>query len=60
MHDQRLDGRRVQLFNVPDDFNREGFVIEAGSAVARDKLLATRALERLIAWRRVSNSPCVL
>jgi putative transposase len=51
MHDQLADGRSFRLFNVLDDFNREGLIIEADLwlPAVRD----VRALDQLIEWRRV-------
>lgn len=61
MHDQLADGRSFRLFNVIDDFNREGLGIEADFSLP--SLRVTRALDRIIEWRgkprvlRCDNGP---
>lgn len=61
MHDQLTDGRSIRLFNVIDDYNREGLAIEADLSLPADRV--TRALDRMIEWRgkpqaiRCDNGP---
>lgn len=58
MHDQLEDGR---LFNVIDDFNREGLGIEVDLSLPSERV--KRALEQIIEWRgkpkqiRCDNGP---
>ena len=49
MHDQLADGRTFRLFNVIDDFNREGLGIEVDFSLP--SLRDTRALDQIIEWR---------
>jgi len=49
MHDQLLDGRCYRLFNVIDDYRREGLVIEAGFSLPSIRVI--RSLNQLIEWR---------
>ena len=61
MHDQLSDGRSFRLFNVIDDFNREGLEIEADFSLPTQRVI--RSLERIIEWRgkpkiiRCDNGP---
>ena len=61
MHDQLADGRNFRLFNVIDDYKREGLIIEAGFSLPT--LRVTRALNQLLEWRgkpiaiRCDNGP---
>ena len=61
MHDQLQNGRRFRLFNVIDDFNREGLSIEADFSLPTCRVI--RALEQIIEWRgkpkiiRCDNGP---
>lgn len=61
MHDQLSDGRSFRLFNVLDDFNREGLGIEVDLSLPSAR--AIRALEQIIEWRgrpaviRCDNGP---
>lgn len=61
MHDQLCDGRSFRLFNVLDDFNREGLGIEVDLSLPSAR--AIRALEQIIEWRgrpaviRCDNGP---
>ena len=61
MHDQLSDGRSVRLFNVIDDFNREGLGIEVDFALPSERVI--RSLEQIIEWRgkprsiRCDNGP---
>jgi len=49
MHDQLSDGRRVRLFNVLDDFNREGLVMEVDFLLPAERVI--RSLNQVIEWR---------
>jgi putative transposase len=61
MHDQLSDGRSVRLFNVIDDFNREGLSIEVHFSLPSERVI--RSLEQIIEWRgkpgriRCDNGP---
>ncbi len=61
MHDQLSDGRSFRLFNVLDDFNREGLGIEVDLSLPSGRVI--RALEQIIEWRgkpraiRCDNGP---
>jgi putative transposase len=61
MHDQLKNGRNVRLFNVIDDFNREGLGIEIDFSLPTERVI--RALDNIIAWRgtpkeiRCDNGP---
>lgn len=61
MHDQLSDGRSIRLFNVIDDFNREGLDIEVDFSLPSERVI--RSLERIIEWRgspkkiRCDNGP---
>ena len=61
MHDQLADGRGYRLFNVIDDFNREGLAIEVDFSLPSERVM--RALDQLIEWRgaprmiRCDNGP---
>lgn len=61
MHDQLSDGRNYRLFNVLDDYKREGLAIEAGFSLPTMRVI--RTLEQLIEWRgkpialRCDNGP---
>ena len=49
MHDQLSDGRKYRLFNVIDDFKREGLAMEAGFSLPSIRVI--RCLNQLIEWR---------
>jgi putative transposase len=49
MHDQLADGRSIRLFNVIDDFNREGLGIEIDFSLPSERVI--RSLDRIIEWR---------
>jgi putative transposase len=49
MHDQLSDGRSIRLFNVIDDFNREGLSIEVDFSLPSERVI--RTLERIMEWR---------
>jgi putative transposase len=61
MQDQLGDGRTFRLFNVIDDYNREGLGIEVDLSLPA--LRVTRALDQIIEWRgkpariRCDNGP---
>ncbi|WP_260306370.1 IS3 family transposase, partial [Xanthomonas sp. 3075] len=61
MHDQLSDGRSFRLFNVIDDFNRQGLGIEVDLSLPSARVI--RALEQIIQWRgkprviRCDNGP---
>ena len=61
MHDQLIDGRSYRLFNVIDDFNREGLTIEVDFSLPASRVI--RALDQIIEWRgqpkqiRCDNGP---
>lgn len=55
MHDQLSDGRTFRLFNVLDDFNREGLGIEVDLSLPSARVI--RSLEQIIEWR---GSPTVI
>ena len=49
MHDALSDGRNFRLFNVLDDFNREGLAIEVDFSLPAERVV--RALDQIIEWR---------
>ncbi len=49
MHDQLSDGRSIRLFNVIDDFNREGLGIDVDFSLPSERV--TRSLDQIIEWR---------
>src|SRR5690554_5718718 len=49
MHDHLADGRSIRLFNVVDDFNREGLGIEVDFSLPAERVI--RALDQIIEWR---------
>jgi putative transposase len=61
MHDQLSDDRAFRLFNVLDDFNREGLGIDLDFSLPSARVI--RALEQIIEWRgrldviRCGNGP---
>ncbi|HFG1949655.1 TPA: DDE-type integrase/transposase/recombinase [Vibrio cholerae] len=61
MHDQLADDRNYRLFNVSDDFKREGLAIEAGFSLPTMRVI--RTLNQLLEWRakpmeiRCDNGP---
>ena len=61
MHDQLADGRSIRLFNVIDDFNREGLSIDVDFSLP--SLRVIRSLDQVIEWRgkplkiRCDNGP---
>jgi len=61
MHDQLADGRSYRLFNVIDDYNREGLGIEVDLSLPSTRV--ARALDQIIEWRgkptaiRCDNGP---
>lgn len=61
MHDQLSDGRSIRLFNVIDDYNRQGLEIDVDFSLPACRVV--RALDRIIEWRgkpfaiRCDNGP---
>ena len=61
MHDQLGYGRSYRLFNVIDDYNREGLAIEVDFSLPASRVV--RALDQIIEWRgkprqlRCDNGP---
>lgn len=61
MHDQLEDGRSYRLFNVIDDYNREGLGIEVDLSLPSERVM--RSLDQIIEWRgkpaqiRCDNGP---
>ena len=61
MHDQLINGRNFRLFNVIDDFNREGLGIEVDFSLPAERVI--RSLDQIIEWRgkpkaiRCDNGP---
>ena len=61
MHDQLEDGRSYRLFNVIDDFNREGLAIDVDFSLPAARVI--RSLDQVIEWRgkpkqlRCDNGP---
>ena len=61
MHDQLADGRSIRLFNVIDDYNREGLCIDVDFSLPALRVI--RSLEQVIEWRgkplsiRCDNGP---
>lgn len=49
MHDQLSDGRSYRLYNVIDDYRREGIAIEAGFSLPSIRVI--RVLNQLLEWR---------
>ena len=49
MHDQLADSPSYKLFNVIDDFNREGLAIEVEFSLPARRVV--RALDRITEWR---------
>ena len=54
MHDQLSDGRGIRLFNVIDDFNREGLGMEIDFSLPTERVI--RALNQIIEWRGKPNA----
>lgn len=61
MHDQLSDGRCFRLFNVIDDYNREGLAIDVDFSLPASRVI--RSLNQVIEWRgkpkaiRCDNGP---
>lgn len=61
MHDRLADGRSIRLFNVIDDYNREGLAIEVDFSLPAERVV--RSLNQIIEWRgqpeviRCDNGP---
>jgi len=54
MHDQLADGRSIRLFNVIDDFNREGLCIEVDFSLPSERVI--RSLDQIIEWRGIPKT----
>ena len=52
MHNQLADGRSYRLFNVIDDYNREGLCIEVDFSLPSTRV----ALDQIIEWRGKSTA----
>lgn len=61
MGDNLSDGRKLRTFNVLDDYNREGLVIDVDLSLPSARVI--RSLEQVIEWRgkpaaiRCDNGP---
>ena len=61
MSDTLTDGRSIRVFNVVDDYNREGLNIDVDLSMPAQRVI--QSLERLIEWRgkpkaiRCDNGP---
>ena len=61
MHDQLSDGRCIRLFNVIDDYNREGLTIDVDRSLPAERVI--QSLDQIIEWRgqpkaiRCDNGP---
>lgn len=61
MHDPLADGRSIRLFNVIDDYNREGLCIDVDFSLPALRVI--RSLEQIMEWRgspkiiRCDNGP---
>lgn len=61
MHDQLIDGRKIRLFNVIDDHNREALTIDIDFSMPTERVI--RSLDQIIEWRgkplsiRCDNGP---
>jgi len=55
MHDRLADGRSIRLFNVIDDYNREGLAIEVDFSLPAERVV--RSLNQIIEWR---GSPAMI
>ena len=55
MSDSLEDGRRFRIFNVLDDYNRDGLGIEVDFSLPSGRVI--RSMERIIEWR---GKPLVL
>lgn len=53
IHDQLADGRSFRLFNVIDDFNREGLAIDIDFSLPAARVV--ESLNRIIEWRGKPN-----
>lgn len=54
MHDNLHSGRSYRLFNIIDDFNREGLGIEVDFSLPAERVI--RTLDQIIEWRGKSDS----
>ena len=55
MHDQLVDGRAFRLFNMIDDFNRDGLAFDVDFSLPAQWVM--RSLDNLIGWR---GQPCAI
>jgi len=61
MSDTLNDGRAIRIFNVIDDFNREGLGVDVDFSLPSARVI--RSLEQIIEWRgkplaiRCDNGP---
>ena len=55
MPDQLEDGRSNRLFNVIDDFDREGLGIDVDFSLSSERVI--RSLDQIMSWRL---KPCVI
>lgn len=54
MHDCLINGKSYRLFNVIDDYNREGLGIEIDFSLPAERVI--RALDQIIEWRGKPDS----
>ena len=50
MFDSLVDGRSLRIFNVIEDYNREGLTIEVDLSLPSARVI--RALDQVIEWPR--------
>jgi len=61
MSDSLSDGRHLRIFNVMDDYNREGLAIDVDLSLPSERVI--RSLAQIIEWRgkpqalRLDNGP---
>ena len=53
MHDALSSGRKVKVFNVIDDYNREALAIEVGSSITGNRV--AEILRQILDWRGKPN-----
>lgn len=54
MHDALYSGRAFRIFNVVDDFAREGLAIEIDTSIGAERVI--RVLENVAAWRGLPHA----